>query len=122
MGAHRPLRETLINYLYTLRRLAARLGGETRLPTATRAELEQFLADRLGEVSAATVSVECRALRSFFSWLTHLPARWRRAGPSPARRESLRSVAGWRSPAMVARYSRMNAEEIAHQEYRRLLG
>jgi integrase/recombinase XerC len=48
-----------------------------------------------------------------------LAARWLRAGGGES---ALRSMAGWKSPAMVGRYTRMNAEELAHVEYRRLFG
>ena len=47
---------------------------------------------------------------------------WRRAGCAGGGETALRSIAGWRSPAMVGRYTRMHAEELAHAEYRRLLG
>ena len=60
---------TVRNYVYALRRFAVHLGGEDRLARATRDELEEWLAGRLDEVSAATVSVEYRAVRSYFGWL-----------------------------------------------------
>lgn len=60
---------TLVNYRYTLRRLAAHLGGEDRLASATRDELEDFLAHRMDEVAAGTVHCEFRAIRSFYGWL-----------------------------------------------------
>ncbi len=60
---HRPVRPDDRNYAYTLRLLAKHLGGEDRLAHATRDELERFLADRMGEVSSATVSTHFRALR-----------------------------------------------------------
>jgi hypothetical protein len=37
------------------------------VPTNERS-LEQFLADRMGEVAPATVSNDFRALRSFYGW------------------------------------------------------
>jgi site-specific recombinase XerD len=45
--------------------------------------------------------------------------RWLRGGGSES---LLRQHAGWRSPAMVARYVRANAEKLAVEEHRRLLG
>ena len=48
-----------------------------------------------------------------------LATRWLRHGGTET---GLRSIAGWKSPAMVGRYTRMHAEDVAHEEYRRLLG
>lgn len=49
-----------------------------------------------------------------------LATRWLRAGGGET---ALRSIAGWkRGSPMVGRYTRMHEEELAHAEYRRLLG
>jgi integrase/recombinase XerD len=48
-----------------------------------------------------------------------LGTRWLAAGGSET---GLQSVAGWTSTRMVARYTRMNAEELAQDEDRRLFG
>ena len=55
---------------------------------------------------------------SAHSFRRALATRWLRAGGSEV---GLRAVAGWRDPAMVARYTRMSAEELAHAEYSRLM-
>jgi integrase len=48
-----------------------------------------------------------------------LATRWLVAGGGQT---ALRSLAGWRSPAMVGMYTRMSSEQIAHAEHRRLPG
>jgi integrase/recombinase XerD len=60
---------TLVNYRYTLERLADRLGGEHRLAAATLDDLEDYLDHRLATTSPGTASVDFRALRSFYGWL-----------------------------------------------------
>jgi len=48
-----------------------------------------------------------------------LATRWLAEGGSET---ALQSIAGWTSTAMVRKYTRMHAEELAHDEYRRLFG
>jgi integrase len=48
-----------------------------------------------------------------------LAIRWLSEGGSEA---SLRAMAGWTSTRMVSTYTRMAAEDIAHDEYRRIIG
>jgi integrase len=47
-----------------------------------------------------------------------LATRWLRGGGSET---LLRAHAGWKSPAMVGRYVRMNQEELAQVEYHRVI-
>jgi integrase/recombinase XerD len=48
-----------------------------------------------------------------------LAIRWLREGGSET---SLRAIAGWTSTRMVGTYTRMASEELAHDEYRKILG
>ena len=60
---------TLKNYVYSLERLAERLGGERQLVHATIDDLRDYLGDRLEATSPGTASVDFRAMRSYYSWL-----------------------------------------------------
>lgn len=61
--------ETLRNYVYSLERLAHRLGGQRQLADARLADLRDYLGDRLEATSPGTASVDFRAMRSFYGWL-----------------------------------------------------
>ena len=77
-----------------------------RLTSSGVGQMLERVGDRAG------VSVSAHTFRRA------LATRWLRAGGSEV---GLRAVAGWKSPAMVARYTRMSSEDLAHPEYERLM-
>ena len=67
---------------------------ERKLVEAARDDLEGFLAERMDEVSPATVHYEFRALRSFFGWLVRRRRDRRQPGRSVARSSGSRDAGG----------------------------
>lgn len=60
---------TVRNYVYSLERVSAWLAeAGTDLTSATRRDLEAFLAQRYGEVAPRTAHTDFKALRAFYGW------------------------------------------------------
>jgi site-specific recombinase XerD len=57
------------NYVRQLRRFAKTLGGEKFLPTVQRHQLDQYVADRMSDVSPDAATYDVRAFKSFYGWL-----------------------------------------------------
>jgi site-specific recombinase XerD len=57
------------NYVRQIKLFAKTIGGEKLLPTVQRHQLEQYVADRMTEVSVDAAVYDVRALRSFYAWL-----------------------------------------------------
>ena len=76
---------TVGNYLENLHQVEVFLGPRgVRLRDATRADLEDFLADLLARRSAATAATRYKVLRVLYRWLERKrtpPTRWRRCAP-----------------------------------------